>query len=101
MEPRVRNGKLIQKLIFAAVAAIIVVATALTVLSGIEISKTYKSMVAEELLAAVEHLDSEMNNVWDGAWSYQDGVLYKGEEDVMEEYEEIMDELKSKTGIEY
>ena len=101
METRVRNGKLIQKLIFAAVAAIIVVATALTVLSGLEISKTYKKMVQEELLLAVEQLDSEMNNVWDGPWDFQEGIVYKGEENVMEEYEEIMDALKAKTGVEY
>ncbi len=96
-----RNGKLIQKLIFAAVAAIVVVATVLTILSGIEISKTYKNMVQEELLLAVEQLDSEMNNVWDGDWSFVDGEVYKGEENVMEEYERIMDELKSRTGVEY
>ncbi|WP_029230825.1 methyl-accepting chemotaxis protein [Butyrivibrio sp. VCB2006] len=101
METRVRNGKLIQKLIFAAVAAIVAVATALTVLSGVEISKTYKNLVTEELLVAVEQLDSEMNNVWDGDWSFQDGIVYKGEENVMEEYENIMDALKNKTGIEY
>ncbi len=101
MEPRVRNGKLIQKLIIAAVAAIVVVATLLTILSGIEINKTYKNMVQEELKLAVEQLNSEMNNVWDGDWSYVDGVLYKGEENVMEEYENIMDELKGLTGVEY
>ncbi|WP_175560095.1 methyl-accepting chemotaxis protein [Butyrivibrio sp. YAB3001] len=88
-------------MIFAAVAAIIVVATSLTVISGIEIDKTYKSMVKEELLVAVEQLDSEMNNVWDGSWDFKEGIVYKGEEDVMEEYESIMDKLKAKTDIEY
>ncbi|WP_035784706.1 methyl-accepting chemotaxis protein [Butyrivibrio sp. MC2021] len=101
MEVKERKGKLIQKLIFAAVAAIVVVATALTVLGGIEINKTYKNMVQEELKVAVSQLDSEMNNVWDGPWSYVDGVVYKGEEDVMAEYEELMDEMKAATGVEY
>ncbi len=101
METRVRNGKLVQKLIIAAVAAIIVVATILTVISGIKISSTYKDMLQEELLLAVEQLESEMNNVWDGEWSCVDGVVYKGDQNIMEEYETIMDDLKSKTGIEY
>ncbi len=101
MEPRVRNGKLIQKLIFAAVAAIVVVATALTIISGVEINDTYKDMVQEELKLAVEQLNSEMSNVWDGDWYNDGGVIYKGEENIMEEYEEIMDELKDLTGIEY
>ena len=101
MEVRERKGKLIQKLIFAAVAAIVVVATALTILGGIEVNKTYKNMVQEELKVAVSQLDSEMNNVWDGSWSYADGVVYKGEENVMAEYESIMDAMKASTGVEY
>ncbi|WP_022778744.1 methyl-accepting chemotaxis protein [Butyrivibrio sp. AE3009] len=101
MEGRVRKGKLVQKLIFAAVAAIIVVAIALTVISGIEIDKTYTNMVNEELKVAVTQLNSEMSNVWDGDWSYVDGIVYKGEENVMEEYETILDKLKAQTGVEY
>ena len=94
MEVRERKGKLIQKLIFAAVAAIVVVATALTILGGIEVNETYKNMVQEELKVAVTQLDSEMSNVWDGSWSFVDGVVYKGEENVMAEYESIMDAMK-------
>ena len=101
MEPKVRNGKLVQKLIFAAVAAIVGIATVLTIISGFEINNTYNTLVEEELKASVYHLASEMDNVWDGDWSYVDGALYKGEENVMAEYEEIMDNLKSETGIEY
>lgn len=101
MEPKVRNGKLVQKLIIAAVAAIVGIATVLTIISGFEITNTYNTLVEEELKASVYQLASEMDNVWDGDWSYADGALYKGEENVMEEYEETMDDLKSKTGIEY
>ncbi|MBQ7614400.1 MAG: methyl-accepting chemotaxis protein [Butyrivibrio sp.] len=101
MEIRERKGKLVQKLIIAAVAAIIFVAIMLTVISGVEISKTYNNMVQEELKVAVEQLGSEMSNVWDGDWSMADGNVYKGEENIMAEYEEIMDELNRKTGLEY
>ncbi len=101
MEVRERKGKLVQKLIIAAVAAIVGVAVVLTFLSARSIDKTYDSMVQEELLLAVEQLNSEMSNVWDGDWAYEDGILYKGEENVMAEYEEIMDELKALTGVEY
>lgn len=101
MEERVRNGKLVQKLIFAAVAAIIGIATVLTIISGIEINNTYTDMVEEELRVAVAQLNSEMSYVWDGDWSYVDGAVYKGEENVMAEYESIMDEMKSRTGVEY
>ncbi len=101
MEIRERKGKLVQKLIIAAVAAIIFVAIMLTVISGVEIRKTYNNMVQEELKVAVEQLGSEMGNVWDGDWSMVDGNVYKGEENVMAEYEEIMDDLNAKTGLVY
>ncbi len=101
MEPRVRKGKLIQKLIIAAVAAIVAVSISLTVIGGISVNNTYKDMVEEELKLAVEQLNSEMSNVWDGDWSFVDGIVYKGEENIMEEYENIMDELKAQTGVEY
>ena len=101
MEVRERKGKLIQKLIFAAVLAIIFIAAFLTIMSGIEINNTYNKMVEEELKVAVEQLASEMNKVWDGDWSMVDGSVYKGEENIMEEYGQIMDELKASTGVEY
>ena len=101
MESRVRNGKLIQKLIIASVAAIVAVSISLTVIGGISVTNTYKDMVEEELKLGVEQLNSEMSNVWDGDWAYTDGRVLKGEEDVMVEYEEIMDNLKAQTGIEY
>ena len=101
MEVKERNGKLVLKLIIAAVLAIIFVATVLTIISGIEINRIYSDMVQEELRVAAEQLNSEMSNVWDGDWSLSDGNLYKGDENIMEEYNEIMEEMKSLTGIEY
>ena len=101
METRVRNGKLVQKLIIAAIAAIVGIATALTVISAVEINSTYTNMVQEELKSAANQLNSEMSNVWDGEWEFIDGVVYKGGENVMAEYESIMDELNAENGIEY
>ena len=101
MEARERKGKLVQKLIIAAVAAIVGVSIVLVIISSLSINNTYDEMVQEELLLAVEQLNSEMSNVWDGEWEYTDGVLTKGGENVMAEYEEIMDELKASTGVEY
>ncbi len=101
MEKKVRNGKLVQKLIMISIAAIIGIAVILTVISSININSIYSEMVEEELQVGAEHLQSELNAVWDGDWTYEDGVLYKGGQDVMTEYENLMDTLSSKTGIEY
>lgn len=101
MEPRVRNGKLVLKLIIAAIAAIVATAILLTTISGIEINNTYDTMVEEELRVASQQLESQVSSTWDGDWAYEGGIITKGGEEVYEEYEEIMDELKSVTGIEY
>ncbi|SEF39947.1 methyl-accepting chemotaxis protein [Butyrivibrio sp. Su6] len=101
MEVKERNGKLVLKLIIAAVLAIIFVATVLTIISGIEINNVYDTMVQEELRVAAEQLNSEVSNVWDGDWSIADGALYKGDQNIMEEYNEIIEEMKSLTGIDY
>lgn len=101
MEQHEHNGKLVQKLIFAALSAIVGLAIVLTVICAVELTSTYHSMVEEELTVAGTHLASEISSVWDGDWSYQDGVLYKGEQNVMQEYEELVDNLKKETGIEY
>lgn len=101
MEQKVRNGKLVTKLIVAAICAIIGISAVLTIISAVEIGNTYTSLVEEELKIAVEQLASEMATVWDGDWTMENGVVYKGGENIMEEYENIMDELKAKTGIDY
>ena len=95
------NGKLVQKLIFAAIAAIVGISAVLSVISAIQINNTYKDMVKEELGTASQHLESELTSVWDGEWAYSDGHLYKGGQEVTEEYQEILDELKSRTNIDY
>ncbi|WP_051197406.1 methyl-accepting chemotaxis protein [Butyrivibrio sp. MB2005] len=101
MEAKIRKGKLIQKLILVAIAAIIAISAILTIISIVELKKTYDTMVEEELKVAAEHLQSEMDSVWDGDWSYDGTSLFKGEQNVMEEYEELMDALNEKTGIQY
>ncbi|MCR5320480.1 MAG: hypothetical protein K6E48_04650 [Lachnospiraceae bacterium] len=101
MSKREHNGKLVLKLIIAAIAAIAGLAVVLTTISAVQINKIYTEMVEEELVVAGTQLASEMESVWDGDWFYVDGVLYKGEQDVMSEYGDLMDNLKAETGIDY
>ena len=91
MEAKVRKGKLIQNLILISIAAIVGMAIILTAISSYELTHTYNSMIEEELKVGAEHLKSEYASVWDGDWSYVDGQLYKGEENIMAEYQELMD----------
>ncbi len=101
MDEKVRNGKVVVKLVIAAVAAVIGISIVLTVISGIRTKDVYDDMLQEELKVAVYQLESEMSQIWDGDWNYVDGVVYKGEQDVTTDYETIMDDMKSKTGVEY
>ncbi|AOZ96160.1 methyl-accepting chemotaxis protein [Butyrivibrio hungatei] len=101
MDEKVRNGKVVVKLVIAAVAAVIGISVVLTVISGIRTKDVYNDMLQEELKIAVKQLESEMNQIWDGEWSYADGVVYKGEQDVTSDYETIMDDMKKETGVEY
>ena len=55
MEPKVRNGKLVLKLIFAAIAAIIGISVVLTIISSFNINNVYDEMVEEELKIGAEH----------------------------------------------
>lgn len=100
-EVKERKGQLITKVIFIAVGAIIAISLVLVIVSGVEIKKTYDELVSETLKTACEHLDSEMSNIWDGDWEYIDGHVYKGGQDVHDEYQKLINELKSKTGLDY
>lgn len=96
-----RNKKMVTHMIYIALVAIVAVGVMLNVISGYEIDKTYKNLVKEELKATATHLDSQVNSTWDGDWAYEDGVLSKGGQEVSEEYEELMDQLREETNIDY
>ncbi|MBO4396075.1 MAG: cache domain-containing protein [Eubacterium sp.] len=95
------NRKLVSKVIYIAIGAVVVVAATLTVFSAFKTSTAYHETVEEMLKVACEQLQSEMSSVWDGDWSAQDDHLFKGEQDVTEEYEKILDNLNGQTGLQY
>lgn len=101
MEIKARKGKLIQKLIFIAICGIVGLVAVLVIISGNLINHIYDNMIKEELRVAAEQLCSQIGTTWDGDWSFDGTSIYKGEENIMEEYQKIMDDLKSRTGIEY
>ena len=100
-EAKQRKGQLITKVIFIALAAMMVISAILVILSAIEIRNVYDNLVSETLKTACEHLESEMSNVYDGDWDYIDGEVYKGGTNVHAEYQKLINELKSDTGLDY
>ena len=79
MEGKVRNGKLVLKLIIAAVLAIIFVAVVLTIISGYEIKSIYDDMVKEEFLYEKKHqLAQAQKEMWlEKFFSRMNSALYK------------------------
>ncbi|WP_026504041.1 methyl-accepting chemotaxis protein [Butyrivibrio sp. NC3005] len=101
MDSKVKKGKLVQKIVLIAIAAIVGISIVLTVISGLEINGIYDEIVKEELKVASQQLESEFSNSIEGDWRVDGEKVYKGDTDVTEKFQNILDELKSKTDIEY
>ena len=101
MEGNEHKRKLVSKVIYIAIGGFLLLAVVLTVFSAIKTTSAYHETVEEMLKVACEQLESEMNNVWDGDWSAQDDQLFKGEQNVTEDYEETLDNLNGMTGLQY
>ena len=99
--PMKRNRKILIKIILIALGALIAVTTIITIIAGVELSNTYESMIEEELKATCEHLDDELGRIYTGDWTLDEsGNLYKGGH-IVTGRDDILDGIKSKTGIEY
>ena len=98
---RERKGKLVGKVVLLAVICAAAVAAVIAVIGIMEIRNTYLDMVKEMLHAAVVQADSEYTKMRDGDWTYDDGVIRKGGEEVYDEYLETMEETKAETGLDY
>ncbi len=99
--PMKRNRKILIKIILIALGALIAVTTIITIIAGVELSNTYESLIEEELKATCEHLDDELGRIYTGDWTLdENGNLYKGGH-IVTGRDDILDGIKSKTGIEY
>ncbi|MBQ3789747.1 MAG: methyl-accepting chemotaxis protein [Lachnospiraceae bacterium] len=99
--PMKRNRKILIKIILIALGALIAVTTIITIIAGVELSNTYESLIEEELKATCEHLDDELGRIYTGDWTLDEsGNLYKGGH-IVTGRDDILDGIKSKTGIEY
>ena len=99
----IRKGKLLNKVIYVAMATVVITAAILTTVASLRFKNEVNELAKEMLMVAGEHLKSEMESTWDGGWSYDDelGGLIKGGVSVSNEYSRLMDELHESTGIDY
>ena len=98
-----RNRKLISKVIYIALSALILVVTILTIIGTVQINKAYYTGYESELKNATIQLKSEVCHLGNGAdWdssSYE--VVKKGGTDVTGEIQEIIDTLHKDTGVDF
>lgn len=97
----VQKNSLVTRLV-VIVLAVIAIACALITVIGITSSRSMiNGMTQEELQVAATQLASQATNEYDGDWTFRNGDLYKGEDNVQAAMTKDMDELKAETHIEY
>lgn len=102
MEPKMeRKGQVVGRVVTLASVASAIVGAVIALVGISEIRSTYLDLTKEMLHAAVTEVDSEFTKVWDGDWEFDGERLTKGGQEVHEEYQQIFDELKEETGLEY
>ncbi|MCR5666930.1 MAG: cache domain-containing protein [Eubacterium sp.] len=100
MKQKKKNQKLVGKIINISLVCVAIIAAILTVIGGILIDRAYEEMTEEELKATAEQMADLYNYAYDGDWSMTDGVLYKGDKQMSDDFE-LIDDLKSKTDMDY
>ncbi|MBR6381874.1 MAG: methyl-accepting chemotaxis protein [Lachnospiraceae bacterium] len=94
-----RNQKLVQNVIYIAIAACAAVAAILTVISAVQISRTYDKLIEETLNTAAIQMADEIERMYEGRWMLDDDDrLYKGDHYFSGDF---IGALKVATGLDY
>ncbi|MCR4588029.1 MAG: methyl-accepting chemotaxis protein, partial [Lachnospiraceae bacterium] len=105
-----RKGRIVRKVVMIMVATMILMAILLTMIGVARVNSTYKELFEQELMVSAWQLEDELSNEYDGDWALsEDGLIIRG--DVMfneetgitlnEEFTGQLDDMKSKTDIDY
>ncbi len=102
MKEKKRNRKLVVQLIEIALGATVIAAILLTFVASELIDHAYRNMTEEELKATAELLADTYNYAYEGDWVHDNAsdTLYKGEH-VMTGNHELLDDLKTRTGLDF
>ena len=95
-----KNQKLAKRIIFLAIAAVVVVTAVLSIIGTRSVYVTYQTQIKEELNVSAVQLLQYYNTI-DGDWTQDsNGDVYKGKTKISGD-NSILDELHEKTNIEY
>ncbi len=97
---KIREKIIVKVIVLSAIALVLT-----DVLVGFISIKSAKNMVykltKEELMVGAVQLENEMSNEYDGDWSLDGEILYKGGVEVQSELQEQLDILHERTKLEY
>lgn len=96
-----QKNSLVTRLVVIVLAAIAVACALITIIGITSSRNMINGMTQEELQVAATQLASQATHEYDGDWTFRNGDLYKGEDNVQEAMTRDMDELKAETHIEY
>ncbi|MBR3305951.1 MAG: cache domain-containing protein [Lachnospiraceae bacterium] len=96
-----RNGKLIARVVYIAVAGIAALSVLLCIIASSEITNGYHEMGRDMLMVACKQLQRTLDDMYEGEWTDVDGVLYKGDANIEEEFQSVLEDMKRETGLEY
>lgn len=97
-----KQGKVVQKIVYIAIVAILIVAAILATVSAITQTNSFYRGVKSGLASSAYLMENYLGDDYDGDWSLgDDGSLKKGTQDVNDEYMSILQEAKQKTSYDY
>lgn len=97
-----KQGKVVQKIVYIAIVAILIVAAILATVSAITQTNSFYREVQSGLASSAYLMENYLGDEYDGDWSLgEDGSFKKGTQDVRDEYMSILQEAKQKTSYDY
>ncbi|MBQ9610863.1 MAG: methyl-accepting chemotaxis protein [Lachnospiraceae bacterium] len=95
------NEKIIIKVITLSAIFLILTAALVGTIAIIKAKNIIYNLNAEELKVSAYQMMDEVSNEYDGEWSFENGILYKGGIEVGTELEEQLDSIHERTDLEY
>ena len=97
-----KQGKVVQKIVYIEIVAILIVAAILATVSAITQTNSFYREVQSGLASSAYLMENYLGDEYDGDWSLgEDGSFKKGTQDVRDEYMSILQEAKQKTSYDY
>ena len=101
MKKTEKNRRLIGQVVLIAIAGLLIMSLLLCITAYKQIEGSYHDMGVEVLKAACMQLEDAADFMYEGDWHEEDGVLFKGEWDMEDDFQKYIDRMSADTGLEF